>query len=638
MHRNAGADPDGCAMKTELLTEKGTLRLKGLLMVSAAALVLTTTPAWIPGMAAAILFAALSCWAIWRYVSFQKKEDAAAHSGLVCLSLLICIAFGSNFYNIWKDSRYVQKLAQMLHLPLSWLLGICTAAAVLLCLPAVNRLVTGAVEYGAQDIRECGCMVPPKGKKTVSMKQAVWLLFVVYVIGFSAVLRTNFYYLDDNGRAAFGYKTWDYFGRYLSTGFSTLLHMGDYLVDIAPLPQLAALWILAVASVCLLYVLYDRTWFTGWELAASVILGLNPYFLECLSFRFDAPYMAVSVLAGIVPLLYRRRGTFVYILASGLGILFVCTSYQASAGIFPILVIAVMLQMWNRGERFREIMAFCGRSAAGYGLGMVYFKLVIMKPASAGYVSNAMPEGIGLISHTIDNFKHYYSLILTDFRPVWMILALLTAVVFAGITVHRSRRNKLAAGALTLLCIGLMLLLCFGLYPVLESALFSPRAMYGFGVLLAIFGVSVAKGWGRMSVKLPALLLSWAFFVFSFAYGNALDLQKNYTEFRIQLVMEDLNQLPKTQERMDLRLSGGIGMAPVLGNLPQNYRILNRLIPETFGGGDDLTEYRFYEYYGIGAYMDYGKENLATEEMILWRDTLYHSIYVKDEHILVELK
>ena len=53
-------------MKTELLTEKGTLRLKGLLMVSAAALVLTTTPAWIPGMAAAILFAALSCWGIWR--------------------------------------------------------------------------------------------------------------------------------------------------------------------------------------------------------------------------------------------------------------------------------------------------------------------------------------------------------------------------------------------------------------------------------------------------------------------------------------------------------------------------------------------------------------------------------------------
>ena len=104
------------------------------------------------------------------------------------------------------------------------------------------------------------------------------------------------------------------------------------------------------------------------------------------------------------------------------------------------------------------------------------------------------------------------------------------------------------------------------------------------------------------------------------------------------MVMEDLNQLPKTQERMDLRLSGGIGMAPVLGNLPQNYRILNRLIPETFGGGDDLTEYRFYEYYGIGAFMDYGKENLATEEMILWRDTLYHSIYVKDEHILVELK
>ena len=134
--------------------------------------------------------------------------------------------------------------------------------------------------------------MPIPGKadgRSVPAGRAVLILFAVYVIGFSAVLRTNFYYMDDNGRAAFGYKTWDYFGRYLSTGFSSLLHMGDYLTDIAPLPQLTALLIMAVSGVLLLYIFFDRTLFTLWELAAVVPLGLNPYFLECLSFRFDAP-------------------------------------------------------------------------------------------------------------------------------------------------------------------------------------------------------------------------------------------------------------------------------------------------------------------------------------------------------------
>ena len=141
------------------------------------------------------------------------------------------------------------------------------------------------------------------------------------------------------------------------------MHGGDYLADAAPLPQILAMLIMAVSGILMGYIVYERTTFSGWELAVLSILGLNPYFLGCVSFRFDAPYMALSVLAAVVPLLYRNRNTAAYVLASGLGILAVCTSYQAAAGIFPMLVVALALRMWNRGESIREVGLFCLKSA-----------------------------------------------------------------------------------------------------------------------------------------------------------------------------------------------------------------------------------------------------------------------------------
>lgn len=42
-------------------------------------------------------------------------------------------------------------------------------------------------------------------------------------------------------------------------------------------------------------------------IAAVVPLGLSPWFLECFSYKFDSPYMALSVLASVIPFIFGRR-------------------------------------------------------------------------------------------------------------------------------------------------------------------------------------------------------------------------------------------------------------------------------------------------------------------------------------------
>ena len=203
-----------------------------------------------------------------------------------------------------------------------------------------------------------------------------------------------------------------------------------------------------------------------------------------------------------------------------------------------------------------------------------------------------------------------------------------------------AQQKKTVSGLIAVLSLFLMLLLCFGLYPVLESPLYAPRAMYGFGVLLTVLCIVTAEGQENIPLKIPALVLSWIFFVFSFTYGNALDLQKQYTEFRIQMVMEDLNDLDvfTGEEKVLLRLEGGIGESPIFENMPQDSNILDRLIPATFGGGDDLTEYQFRNYYGLQSVSENGSIEECPPDMPVLKDGLFHTIRGEGNRILIELK
>ena len=601
------------------MKEKRFFPEKGLLMLSGVAFLLLTVPAWVQGFVWCGVAAVLLCVAVWRLpVSQQKVRALLSNPAHAALSLAFNGALAVNFYHIWIDSQKMQRVAGWLGMENGLFVPLCAAFFAIAAAPAAGCVISYYISAGQEDYRRTKGETLRSGETGIPMGKALLILFAVSVVGISAILRANFYYMDDSPRAALGYKQWDYFSRYLSTALATLVHGGDYLVDAAPLPQMLAMLIMAVSGILMGYIVYERTTFSGWELASLTILGLNPYFLGCVSFRFDAPYMAFSVLAAVVPLLYRNRNTAAYVLVSGLGI----------------------LAVWNRGESIREVGLFCLKSAAGYALGLLFFKLVIMIPADTNYVGNALPSAGELIPHFMRNLRSYYSLILSDFKPFWRIAAVLAAAAFCVRTVLDSRRRTLPAIAMTAVALILMGMMCFGLYPALASTVFAPRAMYGFGVLLTVFGMTAAEGKTRVPLKIPAVVLSWVFFVFSFTYGNALSVQKDYTDFRTQLVISDLQEVEafRSDAPVTVQLSGSIGKAPVLWNMPQNYQMLNRLIPDTFGGGDDLTQYGFYCYYDLQNVVWNPDVDLRKMDLPVLEDNMYHTIRGEGSYVLVELK
>lgn len=471
----------------------------------------------------------------------------------------------------------------------------------------------------------------------------VGMLSLVYALGISAILRADFNYIDDMGRITFGYQGWDNFSRYISNLLSTFLHTGRYLHDISPLPQLLAAVVLAVAGVAAVRAVTGREKLTVWEYAAVLPMGLSPYFLECFSYKYDAPYMALSVLAGVCPLLLCRKDWRLYLLGSMAGVLVVCTTYQPATGIFPMFVILLAMRRWNQGEKLGDIFRFIGLSVAGYGVGLVVFRVFFMQ-VTEEYVSGGIPALSQIIPHTVESFRTYFHLIDTDFRREWLLVVLLLCVGFLWVQVRDSSRNKVGAAAVSVAALGLSLLCSFGLYPVLEEALYAPRAMYGFGVWLALVAVFTVTAQRAYWCKVVCLGLAWIFFVFAFTYGNVLSLQKDYTEFRIEQAIDDLTETHVLEGdiRKTVQVSGTIGYAPAFDHMPQDYQMLKRLVPVAFGGGVGWNSYLFAYFYGLEEHMTWAgwdtELDLTEKDLPVVVDNLYHTIRADDQYVLIELK
>jgi hypothetical protein len=415
--------------------------------------------------------------------------------------------------------------------------------------------------------------------------------------------------------------------------------MDNYLTDISPLTQVITALIMAFSGILLLVIICDRVQFTLIEVLSLISLCLNPYFLECISYKFDSPYMALSILASIFPLIYRNRNTFEYIFISILGTIIMCTTYQASSGVYPMLVILLMIQMWSNREPIKKGLMFCINSIVGYGLGILIFKLLIMIPKEA-YVSNSLPSIKEFIPNLVGNLIHYYKLVITDFKIWWLLIVLLVIIGFLYTMVQQSKQKKISSIIMTIIALTVMLLLCFGMYPALEAPLFDTRAMYGFGILITLLGVCTVKNSKQIFFTVPILMLSWTFFVFAFTYGNALSVQEEYTEFRISQVINDLNDLEILQNDKEIvvQIEGDIGQSPILEAMPQDYQMLNRLIPSTFCGNWKWGKRKFFNYYGLKNIVEDTEIDLTTYNLPILEDHMYHTIYGNDSYILIELK
>jgi hypothetical protein len=482
------------------------------------------------------------------------------------------------------------------------------------------------------------------GKNLKQFLKPTLLLTGIYLLGYISLIRANALYMDDMGRTIQGYRGWDNWGRYVNNFLAVFIHADTNLTDISPLPQLIAIFILAISSVLLVYILCDKK-MTVINLAASIPLGLSPYILQCLSYKYDAPYMALSVLVSIIPFLF-LQSKVKFAVSSILCVLVMCMTYQASSGIYVMLVVIISFLNWNKNqEQIKNIFLFAVIAALCFCGALLIFRFFIMTVHNEvnGYASTAMFPVARIFSGMIQNMETYVKYINSDFFKLWKIGIMIIGTLFVFDCTVRSKRNKIAAIILAVAVICVLFFLSFGAYIVLEKPMYEPRALYGFGGFLAIICICAVSHRNK-AAAVSVFALSWCFFVFSFSYGNALADQKRWMDFRAEILLQDLSTLGPDLNKYDMaiQLEGWIGFAPSINNVAKHYPIITRLVPVQLGlgtyiwGNTYLLEY--FNWGTINMIAGFIQQQFDDTDLQVVLDSYYHTIKTDGQRIVVVFK
>lgn len=423
-----------------------------------------------------------------------------------------------------------------------------------------------------------------------------YLCCLANLVLFFAMLTVDRLYIDDLGRSIHGDFGWTECGRPLADIVVYLVNLGGPVINIAPLPQIVSIALLASAAVALI----RKYKINNVYIAALCTLPLagQPYFLENMSYCFDSPTMALAVVFSVSAALQVGEPGMRNKLLATLYMLCTLMTYQAALSVYFVAVIYFALHEIDAGN---DPWKYLVNKGAGILMPAVAACLLYL-PIARGSL-NPYAKELGktippdnLWSGLQANVSRYVDILGNDWSGNAIGLLGATVIIGAFVPVGYSviqssgtRRNKMIY--LLLLALSLPFILVASYVPqlLLVDPVFPPRTFIGIGAILSLSCLQLAAGSVKVSAAaavrcrivslLPVCLLAYALTVFSYAFARANSAQKDYEHYVLTRLIADTDKVLQTQKISAIGIIGTIGSSPLARHSTGKFPLIGRLVP-----------------------------------------------------------
>lgn len=412
-------------------------------------------------------------------------------------------------------------------------------------------------------------------------------------------------YIDDYGRGIKGYFGWTESGfRPLADWLYYALNLGNPATALAPLGLILCIPIAALGALAISRAFQVKSP-TIAALATLPIL-INPYFLENLSYGFDSLSMtaaltlAVLAASRIRPILsWRDRAITTALLLVSLLL------YQPAFGAY--LPLALTAWLWQKPNRKKSPAKRYSEAVSLFSLALcpllsltiysIFVKLFWINRNQYGAGSSILRSS----SEMLNGFQETLVVYLQSLWQYWhgnafatlflLLIACSSAAMAARLYQDLTMAQSLVIAALlpaTLIC------LAPGPMYILSSVNFSnvPRMNAYLGGLIGGFTLplaSYASALPRRSIlKISsiAILSGWAYcqLVFSYAYGHAMQAQREYEQGKLTRMIYDISHLDADRQAKFIQFEGAMPVSPVLANTLRKFPFMDILVPRMING------------------------------------------------------
>jgi len=499
-----------------------------------------------------------------------------------------------------------------------------------------------------------------------------FVVLAMYSVAMLSVWRGGVSFVDDMGRAIYGYAWSSDFNRWSQSWLSYALNSNFTLADISPLPQIAAMMFLASAGVIVTYL------FCGKEikylpLTLSAFIGLSPFTIENWLYKFDAPGMAMSILVSIAPFLFwhvlkGENGKKWWLWAVFTAIATAClmvmlTSYQAGSGIYLVMVLALAFFDFLDKRGVLKIIKSCALFSVPYLLASLIFRFVLPQPS--GWRDTEMLGLSNLLPGLMNNIRGYSNFLSYSLNTQWTFLLQAVFWCFVISLLLFSKRKgyaKILDAAFGMLFVIISIPLSHGVLLLLVRPPVNGRSSMGIGLVIAIVGMIIATRKPEIPIRkfprelsyvtkyllvVPAVILLYSFAVFPLALGNALVDQQRWGIFRTETLLADLSRLYPCREELSnttVQVRGGISLSRVAAHVNRVYPITERIITHQqrgLGGHGVWALQKLLRYYGWYPQWSFlwANEVWDDEHWEIVLDSYFHTVRDSgDGRVSVEIK
>lgn len=472
-------------------------------------------------------------------------------------------------------------------------------------------------------------------------KKACFIILSIYLVVNINIGLAEFPYIDDIGRQLEGYSGFsEHYSRYLSEISARLIQGGSHLTDPGLSTNIISAFILTFASVTLLFVLFPSKKINLGLILSSTVIGINPWFLEALSFRFDNPFMSLSILVSLLPFIFWESKKL-FNLFSIICIYLMCNSYQASSGIYILMVLTLAFLELIYGKKL-NIKGLLN-SAVSYIVGMVLYKVQItIKPPI--FAEQGKTPGLFQLPNVIlGNAKGYLKNIYLQSYKTWIYLVIVLLFLLIVNILISGKQKKIFSLFYTFIWLSVGSVISYGAYLALpmQFYLMRPRYEYGLGafisiILVVIVGISSKNGILSLIKSLVSGLFVFYMLTFSFVYVSTLKQQNTIFESQSSILGNTLNKYVTKKNRV-VNLNKFLPNSPIYENTSSVYPLIGSLVMPNTNISWDMTK-RFNSLTKLDVeFKPFDTTNLDSSYELLETTKLY-DLYSKDDQLYLFMK
>jgi hypothetical protein len=447
--------------------------------------------------------------------------------------------------------------------------------------------------------------------------QIFLLSLILYGLVLLPILLADRYHLEDISRLIGGVYGWVGEGRPLTAFLMMVLNLFGPMADIAPIPQLAGISLLAYTTVWI-----ARRFEIESPLQAALAafpLGGSPFFLENLSFRFDSLGMCLSIVLALIPALLLQELNWKSWGIGALSLLASLSFYQTGINAFLVFSVTEIVFAQFKGVPFRCLSRLAFLRFLQLIGGLVTYVIIARFIVSGSYNLQhfAYVSQLSDLHIIRNNWNHAWTAIFQSLPaktrniflyPAYLALAI---IVFSScFYLRKCIRAEAAKSSIVILVLGLFILpfawLAGSLGPVIfavHALITLPRIFIGTGALLASAFVMICVAASRLQkstlwVTVLLCVPAYSMVMMASLYGNALVEQGKYEDRIGGRLSFDLKELARSRPIKELILSGTAPYCPVVRRAADRYKVrVQRSLSDDRFLGDYINH--IFEYYGI---------------------------------------